>query len=132
MRVERSGCNACIMTMRGPSAIKNARLTFVGRCVNTSPMQDFLALGISLGLGLLIGLQRERTDSHLGGIRTFPLISLLGTVCAMLAKTFGWAVLVAGFVAVAGVGIVANYVKTRSDPAHEPGQTTEIAALLTF
>jgi uncharacterized membrane protein (DUF4010 family) len=95
-------------------------------------MQDFLALGISLGLGLLIGLQRERSDSHLGGIRTFPLISLLGTVCAMLSKTFGWAALIGGFVAVAGVGIVANYVKARSDPAHEPGQTTEIAALLTF
>jgi uncharacterized membrane protein (DUF4010 family) len=95
-------------------------------------MQDFLALGISLGLGLLIGLQRERSDSHLGGIRTFPLISLLGTICALLAKTFGWATLIVGFLAVAGVGIVANYVKTRSDPAHEPGQTTEIAALLTF
>ena len=95
-------------------------------------MQDFLPLAISLGLGLLIGLQRERTDSHLGGIRTFPLISLLGTVCAMLAKPFGWAALIGGFIAVGGGLVMANYIKARSDPAHEPGQTTEIAALLTF
>lgn len=95
-------------------------------------MQDFAPLGISLGLGLLIGLQRERTDSHLGGIRTFPLISLLGTICAMLANRFGWAAILGGFIAVGGGLVIANYLKARSDPAHEPGQTTEIAALLTF
>lgn len=91
-----------------------------------------MPLAISLGLGLLIGLQRERSDSHLGGIRTFPLISLLGTVCGMLAKPFGWAALIGGFTAVGAVLVVANYLKARSDPTHEPGQTTEIAALLTF
>src|SRR5688572_19144278 len=95
-------------------------------------MNEFLPLAVSLGLGLLIGLQRERSDSHLGGIRTFPLISLLGTMCGMLSKAYGWGVLVAGFVAVSGVLIVANFIKARSDPAHEPGQTTEVAALLTF
>jgi len=95
-------------------------------------MRDFLPLGISLGLGLLIGLQRERTDSHLGGIRTFPLISLLGTVCAMLANRFGWAPLLGGFIGVAGTLVVANYLRSRSDPASEVGQTTEVAALLTF
>ena len=95
-------------------------------------MQDFLPLGISLGLGLLIGLQRERTDSHLGGIRTFPLISLFGTVCAMLARFLGWAALIGGFLAITAVLVVANYLRARSDPEHEPGQTTEIAALLTF
>ncbi|HTD87779.1 MAG TPA: MgtC/SapB family protein [Candidatus Binatia bacterium] len=95
-------------------------------------MHDFVALGISLGLGLLIGLQRERSDSHLGGIRTFPLISLLGTLCAMLANRFGWAALFGGFIGVAGSLVAANYLRGRSDPASEAGQTTEIAALLTF
>ena len=95
-------------------------------------MNEFLPLAVSLGLGLLIGLQRERTDSHLGGIRTFPLISLFGSICALLAGTFGWAALVAGFIALSGVLIVSNYLKARSDPEHEPGQTTEVAALLTF
>ena len=35
------------------------------------------ALSLSLGLGLLIGLQRERAGSTFGGIRTFPLLALL-------------------------------------------------------
>src|SRR5436190_14305219 len=95
-------------------------------------MHDFVALGISLGLGLLIGLPRERSDSHLGGIRTFPLISLLGTLCAMLANRFGWAALFGGFIGVAGSLVAANYLRGRSDPASEAGQTTGIAGLLTF
>lgn len=95
-------------------------------------MNEFVPLAVSLGLGLLIGLQRERTDSHLGGIRTFPLISLFGTVCAMLSTVFGWAPLVAGFVALSGVVIVSNFLIARRHPEMEPGQTTEVAALLTF
>ena len=47
-------------------------------------MDSIVTLGISLGLGLLIGLQRERTESRLGGIRTFPLVSMFGTFCGMV------------------------------------------------
>jgi hypothetical protein len=39
-------------------------------------------LAVAFGLGLLLGLQRERTESSIGGIRTFPLITLFGTVVA--------------------------------------------------
>src|SRR5437879_4024958 len=49
----------------------------------------FYHLGISLGLGLLVGLQRERSDSRLAGFRTFPLITILGTVSSLLSLTFG-------------------------------------------
>ena len=37
-------------------------------------------MGLALarfGLGLLVGLQRERTDSRLAGFRTFPLITMV-------------------------------------------------------
>jgi uncharacterized membrane protein (DUF4010 family) len=95
-------------------------------------MDVFVALGISLGLGLLIGLQRERAEARLGGIRTFPLISLFGTLCALLAVQHGWAILVAGFIVVFGVLAVSNIFKLRESPLPEPGQTTEVAALLTF
>jgi uncharacterized membrane protein YhiD involved in acid resistance len=44
---------------------------------------------IALGLGLLVGLQRERVQSPLAGIRTFALITVLGAVCALLGLTFG-------------------------------------------
>ena len=95
-------------------------------------MDTFVTLAISLGLGLLIGLQRERSEARLGGIRTFPLISLFGTVCGLLAAQFAWPVLVAGFVVVFGVLALANVIKLRDPTLREAGQTTEVAALLTF
>jgi uncharacterized membrane protein YhiD involved in acid resistance len=47
----------------------------------------FGEIGISLLLGLLIGLQRQRTESTIGGIRTFPLIAAFGTICGWLADS---------------------------------------------
>ncbi|HZS07939.1 MAG TPA: MgtC/SapB family protein [Blastocatellia bacterium] len=49
----------------------------------------FQQLGIALGLGLLVGLQRESASSRLAGVRTFPLVTILGTACALLAQSFG-------------------------------------------
>ena len=42
----------------------------------------FQRVGIAIGLGLLVGLQRERAESKLAGIRTFPLIAALGAMSA--------------------------------------------------
>src|SRR5688572_8779892 len=95
-------------------------------------MEAFVTLGISLALGLLIGLQRERAEARLGGIRTFPLLSLFGTLCAFLAERFGWGILIAGFAVVFGVLAISNLLKLRDSSGVEPGQTTEVAALLTF
>ena len=51
------------------------------------------SLIIALGLGLLVGLERERAASPLGGVRTFALITVLGAVCGLLAVDFGgWVV----------------------------------------
>ena len=49
----------------------------------------FQTLGIAPGLGLLVGLQRERSHSRWAGIRTFPLITLLGTICGLLSANLG-------------------------------------------
>jgi uncharacterized membrane protein (DUF4010 family) len=95
-------------------------------------MDTFVTLAISLGLGLLIGLQRERSEARLAGIRTFPLISLFGTMCGLLALEFGWPILVAGLAGVFGVLAVAKFIKLRQPDQPEPGQTTEVAALLVF
>ena len=59
----------------------------------------YIQLAVALGLGLLVGLQRERVDSVIAGIRTFALISLLGAISAQLAKTYGGWILVVGFLA---------------------------------
>lgn len=91
----------------------------------------FGQLGISLLLGLLIGLQRQRAESHVGGIRTFPLIAAFGTVCGWLALGHGGWVVAAGLLAVALLLVVSNFMEARAGKG-DPGQTTEIAALLLF
>jgi uncharacterized membrane protein (DUF4010 family) len=91
----------------------------------------FQRLGISLGLGLLVGLQRERVASRIGGIRTFPLITLFGSLCALLSQPFGAWVIAGGALAVAAILVTANLVELREGQT-DPGQTTEVAALLMF
>jgi uncharacterized membrane protein (DUF4010 family) len=91
---------------------------------------EFRQLGIALGLGLLVGLQRERTNARLAGFRTFPLITVFGTICALLAQTFGGWVVAAGMAGLIGLLIMGNL---RSDQAEvDPGLTSEIAMLVMF
>ncbi len=71
----------------------------------------FQHLGIALGLGLLVGLQRERVATRLAGVRTFPLVTILGTVCAMLAQSFGGFVIAVGMIALAGMIVMGNLAK---------------------
>lgn len=90
-----------------------------------------MALSISLGLGLLVGLQRQKAGAELGGVRTFPLIALLGTVCALLAKSHGGWIIAAGLVAVIALVVVSNLARI-SAKRPDPGMTTEAAALLIY
>ena len=90
----------------------------------------------SLGLGLLMGLERERNPTARAGLRTFALIAVLGTVCGVLSQTQGapW-MTVAGFLLV-GAMIVAAYFETAlaspREIKEEPGTTTSAALVLCF
>lgn len=85
---------------------------------------------IAFGLGLLVGLQRERAAAEVAGIRTFPLITVSGTMIALLAQHFGGWILAAGFIAIAAMLISASIIK--QSRSYDPGLTTEVAALLMF
>ncbi len=91
----------------------------------------FGQLGISLLLGLLVGLQRERAESTIGGIRTFPLIAAFGTLCGWLALEHGGWIVAAGLVALASLLVMSNFMQARGGN-HDAGQTSEVAALLLF
>lgn len=96
-------------------------------------METFVTFGISLGLGLLVGLQRERRESDLGGIRTFPLITLFGTMCGFLGTRFGPIPIAAGFLTVLGILVLSNYLAAKQQkPNLDPGQTTEMSAVVMF
>lgn len=90
----------------------------------------FIDLGLSIGVGLLVGLQRERAGSAIAGIRTFSLISLGGAVAASLPPQIApWAVF-GGLIAVSMLCVVGNWTRVKEDES--PGVTTEAAMLLMF
>lgn len=91
----------------------------------------FEDLGIALGLGLLVGLQRETQASRLAGFRTFPLVTILGTITALLAQNLGGWVVAAGLLALAGLIILGNVAEIRSGFS-DPGITTEVAIVLMY
>ncbi|GLR15734.1 MgtC/SapB family protein [Portibacter lacus] len=89
-------------------------------------------LGVSLGLGLLTGLQREYHNEKLAGIRTFSLITLLGSVTALIGVHFDSVWLIgAGLVAIAILVVGVNVMIYKNEDA-ELGQTTEVAMLLMY
>lgn len=89
------------------------------------------SLGIALGLGLLIGLQREWTQNRVAGIRTFPLVALLGGLCGILAGEFGGWITAAGLLAAVALVVLANVASWHSGK-RSIGLTTEFALLLTY
>lgn len=91
-------------------------------------------IGITLIIGLMIGLQREMHDHQKGrtgfaGTRTFALIALLGYLSAWMQKLipFSLHVSLVLFGLLVLIAYVYKSVKTRSS-----GTTTAIAAFLTY
>jgi len=91
----------------------------------------WLLLFLSVALGLLVGLQRESSNSQTAGIRTFPLITLLGTVCGLLSKEFGGWILAAGFIAITTLLVLGNLQRIKNKQ-EDNGMTTEVAVVLMY
>jgi len=91
----------------------------------------FQQLGIAVLLGLLVGLQREHAASRLAGMRTFPLITVLGTLSALLGLQFGGWIVAAGLLGIVAVQSVAHLLRIRQ-PDPTLGTTTDVAMLLMF
>ncbi|HEV2133265.1 MAG TPA: MgtC/SapB family protein [Terracidiphilus sp.] len=94
---------------------------------------DALKIFLVLFLSFLIGLEREEHKASggyaFGGVRTFPLIGLIGYSLAMVSGT-QLLPLTIGFLVVAGFLMLSYWHKlTQATPA---GATTEISGLATF
>ena len=89
------------------------------------------AFATSIGIGLLIGLERERQSDLKAGLRTFALVGLLGCLSALLAQITdsGW-ILAAGILAIAAMMIAAHV----SDPLDtgDPGTTSVVALMVCY
>lgn len=100
--------------------------------------QRFAALAVALGVGFLIGLQREKSASTeatpdrslLGGVRTYPLIALSGALSVLLAGRFGNWIVGAGFLFL----LVHSALSYADDlrQGRDRGITSEVTLLLTY
>src|SRR5262245_35180767 len=96
------------------------------------PLATALRFGAALALGVLLGLERERSKPATGfaGVRTFGLLALAGGTAAFLDWTLSrpWLALVV-FAAIAALVIVSYAVTAQHG---EFGITTELSAVLAF
>ena len=86
---------------------------------------------LSLGLGLLVGFQREWTAPHVAGVRTFALLTLFGTLCGVLAKFVSVWMVPAGLFVTAGLLALGTFLKW-DEEEESVGLTTHVAACLMF
>ncbi len=89
--------------------------------------------GVALGLGMLIGLERQRTggeEQNFAGVRTFSLVALLGAMAIYAGERTGleWIVGLV-FLAVVALIVVAYQATSRQG---KTGATTEVSLLITF
>ncbi|MCZ7556259.1 MAG: DUF4010 domain-containing protein [Bacteroidia bacterium] len=90
---------------------------------------------VALGLGLLIGLERESsgadraTGKVFAGVRTYTIISLYGFACAWLYSIGAVYALPVGMLSVGAIALMGYIAKVREGRV---GWTSEIAAMLTF
>ena len=73
-------------------------------------------------------MQREQAATQLAGLRTFALITVLGTICGLLAMNFGGWVIASGLLALVGA-LMTGHVAELKGAKVESGVTTEVAAL---
>jgi uncharacterized membrane protein (DUF4010 family) len=87
----------------------------------------------AMGLGLVIGLERERSQKPaptFAGARTFAFIALLGTIATYLQTRYDVAGLVVAVLLAVAALVTVSYVV--SSHKGDLGATTEISALFTF
>lgn len=82
------------------------------------------SLALSLGVGLLVGFERERRTDTVAGVRTFGLAGLIGGIAALLGPREGtpWSLLIVTLIAAAaGItgGIVARSRTTDDDQPND-------------
>ncbi|RME74810.1 MAG: DUF4010 domain-containing protein, partial [Planctomycetota bacterium] len=101
--------------------------------------EPWFSLGLAIAAGLLIGLQRERAAPEepeaagartVAGVRTYPIVALLGALAAMLAAAGGPWVVVGGLGAIVALLALAYADDLRR--GRDRGLTSEFALVLTY
>jgi uncharacterized membrane protein (DUF4010 family) len=89
-----------------------------------------LGLAIAIGLGLLVGMQREWVADKPIGLRSFALIGTIGGLIGLFAMEYGAWILASGLIAVTIAIYSHAYFLSRHIKVS--GMTTELAAIAMF
>lgn len=98
--------------------------------MSSLPEHIVIRLAVAIGIGLLIGTERERSKGsgpsrEAAGVRTFTLTALAGAVSLLIGDVATFIC----FALIVGLLIAIGYRRTRN---RDPGQTSEVAQLITF
>lgn len=100
--------------------------------------EPFICLAVALGVGLLIGLQREQSahqdgqgeGDYLGGIRTYPMYAIAGALTTMLAQKLSlW--LLPAVLTVLSAPLILAYAQDLKQ-GRDRGLTSEVSFVLAF
>jgi uncharacterized membrane protein (DUF4010 family) len=103
-----------------------------------SDITIFYRLGLALGIGFIIGLQREHSyydvnDTHPAGVRTFAISGLLGALLPFIGSLMGTQVLFfIGFILIGLLLMTAHFVSSQIKKDSTIGLTTSLSMLLVF
>mgnify|MGYP000710296171 CR=1 FL=1 len=105
--------------------------------MDLTPRALALSLVVSTIAGALVGLEREprgdQPSARFAGIRTYPMFSLFGALCALAAAAWGGVVFAMGLAVLAGLlGLAYRADRVRIGGPERPGLTSEAAALVVF
>ena len=86
----------------------------------------------SLAIGLLIGLERERSPNTRAGLRTFALVAVFGTLAAMLSEKTNAPWFLVGGMLIVGLMTIAAHVRMQPDNITDSGTTTVAAIVICY
>jgi uncharacterized membrane protein (DUF4010 family) len=94
---------------------------------------QLLGLALAVAIGLLVGLERERSADKFIGLRSFALIGALGGLAGLLAEPWGGWLVAVGLAAVTAVVVVHRLRQPHDrEPERQLGTTTMFAAGVVF
>ncbi|RMF16651.1 MAG: MgtC/SapB family protein [Gammaproteobacteria bacterium] len=95
----------------------------------SQPLQHLLLFAQAVGIGFLIGLEREKHSNAIAGLRTFTLIALTGALSGYIGTQSGSWMMAPVLATLVAASLIVAQVKSRS---REPDTTTVLAGLMTY
>jgi uncharacterized membrane protein (DUF4010 family) len=95
------------------------------------PADFAVRFATSVGLGLLLGMERQKNAEHKAGVRTFTLVALFGTTTAFMSQLLNAHWLIGLGLLLTGITIL-DLLKLGAESGAAPGTTTVFAVMICY